>query len=69
MTALAPDRLTLPELGWELHRPRRGARATAVGYFGDYECVRVTGPLLHLRVAVWTRILQRRIAATRGPVS
>lgn len=65
MTAALLAPVTLPTIGWELHRDRRGP-ATAIAYLEDQECVRLTGhtPLLRLRVAVWTWTLNRRIAAT-----
>lgn len=55
--ALAPAPALRPAgIGWELHRTPRG-RATAIGYWGGHETIRLTGPLLRLRIAWWTRHL------------
>lgn len=67
-TALAPRAglvRPVPVIAWELHRPDRHGIATAVGYLQDQECARLhgRGRLLHLRIALATRRLQRLVTA------
>lgn len=58
MTAVLPA--VGPGIGWEIHRPRHG-RPAAVAYIGDVEIpgTRLHGPLLHWRIALHSRRLNR----------
>jgi hypothetical protein len=53
-------------IGWEIHRPH-GGRRVAVAFYGDAEAVRLTGPLLRIRVAAWSWLLGRYVARSRRP--
>lgn len=57
-----------PTLEWETHRAGHRGPRTATAFYGGQECVSLTGrgPLLRLRVALWSALLGRSIRQSRS---